>query len=449
MNTTFTRLALVLGVVALMAAPASAIIFDGSGDPNHSGLEAINTPDDWQFDTPSEGFLYQPPTENDGGYGVDDRDNLTKPDLAATELDASKGYFVEWRVDLISSSDGAGWPGFNIGNVSYLEDSSTRTLYMSGIDPNTATSELYGIRDYWDEAPVATVDMSGGFHTIRLEHPGGNAETIDVFFDGIQVLDDHVMTPTGDGFARFFTGNSGANSVGEAVYDYIVINQEIGGVQPPPPTDFTWNKEGAGDWNERINWDPGKVPGDGSGIQNSHETATFGDKISSASTVYTDLQRTLNSIQFDNNAASYIIAGAGGVNLVITTDAAAVAPSIGVASGDHQFQAIVMLHNDATVDVSSDSSLEFNNRLNLNGFTLTKTGDGDLAISNDVVLSGGELLVQQGTVTGNGTVGGDLINNGGTVSPGDSASVNSAIPEPSTMLMLVLGGLLVARAWRW
>ena len=40
------------------------------------------------------------------------------------------------------------------------------------------------------------------------------------------------------------------------------------------------------------------------------------------------------------------------------------------------------------------------------------------------------------------TVGGDVNNVGGTLSPGDSASVTSAIPEPSTMLLLVLGGLL-------
>jgi len=230
MKKTITISSVVLSVLALMTIPATAgILFDGTGDPTASGLEAINTPDDWQFDTPSVGLLYQQATDNDGGYGLDDIDN-GEPDVAAAELDASKGYFVEWKVDLTSSSDGAGWPGYNIGNFAWLEDSSGKHLTLHGDENNTDASKNFSWYTGWDDpAPVGTVDMSGGFHTLRVENPGGDAGTIDFFFDGNQILDDHPMggPDGGNGQARLMLGNGGASSVGEAVYDYIAINQEI------------------------------------------------------------------------------------------------------------------------------------------------------------------------------------------------------------------------------
>ena len=101
------------------------------------------------------------------------------------------------------------------------------------------------------------------------------------------------------------------------------------------------------------------------------------------------------------------------------------------------------LVTDADVQVVGGSRLIFNNSLNLNGNTLTKTGGGDLAIRNDLVSGGGTIDVQGGTVSGNGTVGGNLFN-GGAVSPGNGAGVASVVPEPSGMVLAVFGlvGLL-------
>ena len=101
------------------------------------------------------------------------------------------------------------------------------------------------------------------------------------------------------------------------------------------------------------------------------------------------------------------------------------------------------MQNDATVDVSSEGMLTFNNTLDLAGHTLTKTGAGEIAIRNDLTLSGGTLDVQQGTIVGNGTVGGDVFNDGGTISPGNSLGAAGQVPEPGTMALLVLGGLLL------
>jgi len=65
-----------------------------------------------------------------------------------------------------------------------------------------------------------------------------------------------------------------------------------------------------------------------------------------------------------------------------------------------------------------------------------------MLIRNDFVTGRGSLLIQQGSVAGNGTVGGDVANNGGTISP-DNSLVASAVPEPSTVLLLTTGLLLL------
>ena len=41
-----------------------------------------------------------------------------------------------------------------------------------------------------------------------------------------------------------------------------------------------------------------------------------------------------------------------------------------------------------------------------------------------------------GIVSGNGTVGGNMDNVAGTISPGNSPGVITVVPEPSTMVML-------------
>ncbi len=436
-----TPLTLAFFLMVLPEISFSAILFDGNGDPTESGLVAINTPGEWQFDTPSAGLLYQPPTSDDGGYGLNDAEGAG---VAGAELDASQGYFVELSFDLVSSSDGPGWPGYNIGTFIWLEDSAGQNIVLSGLENNTSTNENYRIHTGWSDPSevVGTVDMSGGFHTIRLEHPGGNASTIDVFFDGSLVLDDQPMGSEGNGFARFMVGNGGANSVGEAVYDYIAINQEHGGAPPQNDLSIFWKQNTSGDWNTTSNWTGiGLPPG-------SNQSAVLGDVIESTQIVFTNTDVTVNDVQF-NDSSTYIVGGGGVINLMAGTTDGLPTSGVSATQGFHQFQASVALQNDATADVAEGASIEFNNRLFLNGHTLTKTGDGSLAISNRVVLADGTLDVQQGILSGYGTVGGDVNNMGGTLSPGDSDSVTSAIPEPSTMLLLVLGGLLGIGLRRW
>ena len=226
---------------------------------------------------------------------------------------------------------------------------------------------------------------------------------------------------------------------GGAFYDSIKV--QVVGAGPPPPraTVFEWTTNDLGSWGSSKNWAPdttnlehGAIPN-----KNSH-TAIFGDAISAPTSVVTHDPVTVNRIQFDNASNNYAIGGWGSVNLVSTTTPEPVPPTMDV-TGTHEFQLEVNLQNSAEVNITSDSLLSFNNAFNLGGNTLTKTGAGTLAINNQLTTAGGSVNVQEGTVSGVGTIGGDVVVDGGTISPGNSASVQSAVPEPATAWLLVLG----------
>ena len=53
----------------------------------------------------------------------------------------------------------------------------------------------------------------------------------------------------------------------------------------------------------------------------------------------------------------------------------------------------------------------------------------------------------EGALSGIGDIGGDVNNEGGTISPGGSPN-NSAVPEPQTLGLVILGLLLLVAA-RW
>ena len=228
----------------------------------------------------------------------------------------------------------------------------------------------------------------------------------------------------------------------------------VGGVIPPPGTDFTWNSSESGNWVAATNWSgPGGYPGQtiDTGVPPPRQSALFGDAIVSTSrTVFTDTSVSVNAINFDNSQATYVIAGFGDVNLLANTRPVKPNPAINLAAGNsHQFQAVVNFHAPGTVDVANDATLTFNNALNLNGHALTKTGPGELAINNNLLTAGGTLNCSEGMCSGTGTIGGDLNNDGGTISPGNSAAVTgNQVPEPGTLALLLLGGLLGFWAWR-
>jgi len=217
----------------------------------------------------------------------------------------------------------------------------------------------------------------------------------------------------------------------------------IGGTPGPAPTSFTWQADGLGDWTLPGSWAPAGGPPNSSG-----HTAVFGGLITKTTTPVTNSAVTVNALQFNNSNHSYAIAGQGSVNLEISTGSNPKLPTIGVLAGSHQFQANVNLLSNTTADVASGSTLSFNNELNLMGQTLTKTGGGTLAINNELTTAGGTVNILQGTVSGVGTIGGDVINDGGTISPGSSSSA-TAVPEPAGLVLLLVGAIGLGLRRRW
>ncbi|MCC7087484.1 MAG: hypothetical protein IT427_20970, partial [Pirellulales bacterium] len=210
------------------------------------------------------------------------------------------------------------------------------------------------------------------------------------------------------GFAD--SSDSGANWLYHGIDQfpyYLQVNVAEAGVAE-------WNVDSLGDWNVNANWNPSQAP------NNNFDTATFGSIITAPRTVVVDSTVTVKSITFDN-ANMYAIAGTASVNL----EAVASNAAINVAQGTHEFQVRVNLGSDTDIDVAMDATLEFNNRLDLGGKTLTKSGDGAIKVNNDLNTGGGSIVVVGGTLGGGGTIGGDLNNPSAVVGPGNSPGVLS------------------------
>ena len=219
---------------------------------------------------------------------------------------------------------------------------------------------------------------------------------------------------------------------------------------PFPDLDVVWKNDGSGEWTccvvpnqSETNWSAthnlfAEVPN-----SNLH-TATFGDVITAGRTVVVDTDVTINQIVFDNTQ-TYNIAGVASVSLESNT-----LPSLAlvtVMQGNHQFQVTTNLLSDSTVDVAAESTLSFHNMLNLMGHTLVKTGAGTMYINNVLHTGDGTIDVQQGTVSGVGTLGGDVINDSGIISPGHGERI-TVVPEPMGVVLIVMG-LLVLSFQSW
>jgi hypothetical protein len=180
-----------------------------------------------------------------------------------------------------------------------------------------------------------------------------------------------------------------------------------------PNNEFTWNATDGGSWNTSTSWSPSGVP------DSQDHTMTFDSSIAGGA-VTVDSPVVANKITFDNGSDSFTVAGPEGISLQSST--ALVDPSLSVASGSHTISAAVTQVDGTTVGVAGGASLTLG-AVDLGGGTLTKEGDGELRIDGTAAGSTGTLLANAGTVSGSGTVGGDLINLVATVAPGSSPGI--------------------------
>jgi len=289
----------------------------------------------------------------------------------------------------------------------------------SGNNSTTGLENLAGVQD----SPSEFVDLK-----LEIDPVAGRARGYvnDMVNPLIDIPYSSTDTITGAGFTN-------SNTYG-AEWDNFTVNAGSG----TPVFSRSWKSDTSGDWNQGSNWSPYGVPND------SEQTVVFGDVITSNRVVFTETDVTVNRIQFASDP-SYVVAGSGAINLAVSSIADA---GIDVFQGDHQFQAAVNFKDNSTVTTGDGTNLTFNNTLSLGGNTLTKQGLGSMAIRNTLATGGGTVDILAGSVTGNGTVGGDVNNTSGTISPGDSVGVQAVVPEPCALILWILSalGLLVCRS---
>ena len=158
---------------------------------------------------------------------------------------------------------------------------------------------------------------------------------------------------------------------------------------------------------------------------------------------------TVNSVHFDN-PQGYTIVGSGPIHLAENSDQAA--PQIVLTDGHHQLDAEVSLLYDTALELAADTILTFNDRLDLNGHQLTLTGVGGTGFNGPLHTGGGLVDVQQGFIFGAGSVVGDVVNHGGTFSPGEPHSLNNSffvnVPAPASPVWFVFGAVALLGNWR-
>ena len=197
--------------LALAAAAPGGVVFTGDGSPADVGYRYEGV-DVFDLDTPS-GILHQ--RHDEGAWGRWDA-RAEYDEFVGTELIRANGWFVEFRLEVISNNA----LSISQGGGLYVGDDVGRTAVYLHPDRYVA-----GI------GSVLEVPITPGYHTLRLEMaPGGTA--FDMFVDGVS---SGAVVPSPNGGAgdhRFYFGDSSGPPAAEINYDYVVVNQEI----PEPAT---------------------------------------------------------------------------------------------------------------------------------------------------------------------------------------------------------------------
>ena len=341
-----------------------------------------------------------------------------------------------WQTDvipLIGKVDTAGW-GFPGSSPQAPSDASDGDMISHGpallrlTIPNTVApdSQATITGDFWRPRSSAVQDVR-----LSVVHSGvGGTIVNDISLDGTNSVSPH-------SFSQDVMVNPGETIDVQMIRNnFYAFQFTVNALNVDPGTPSEWRTDGSGNWNVDTNWTNGTPT-------TNEDEAVFGTIPTNETLVFTNEDVTVRSITFAHTMR-YVVAGTRSVSLEKgSLDAA----RLDVALGNHEFQAPVSLLSATESLIVSGGSLTFNNTLDLGGKGLTKTGLGEMRIRNDFVTGGGLFDIQQGNVTGNGTIGGDVVNGGGTISPGNSLAATS-VPEPNTIVLLAMGILLYATLLR-
>jgi len=292
----------------------------------------------------------------------------------------------------------------------YTDDSGVNdpivALADDPVTPGTPPSTIHKVAGA--AGKLITVDM--------INNTGSNG-AVDVYVEGQLVFNNVTPGTSWDGAPdRIFVGDCcGGNGAGNMTIDFFEMydNQSASGGDPlPGPFDIStaareWEFNASGNWNDTKNWLHSNTPN-----ANTHD-ARFGDFVASPQTIFTNVGVTVRSIEF--NTSSVVVGGAG----IVTLEAASGNASLSAIQGSHEVQAVMSANSNVDVNVSDGATLKINNELDLNGNNLVKTGAGDFQLNSQVTDAGSVTLVSGG-LSGSISMSGDLNNEGGVVSPGNS-----------------------------
>lgn len=298
------------------------------------------------------------------------------------------------EADHAKTPTGVHWQGQRVHSYSYAIPSADAPSLADGT--------------YWLRISAITDAPNPGTWQWLTEGTGAAGHDQGDFSVGISIIDDEFVYQS----PAIFEGSWYCDPALGAPCEDASTGPDMAFVLATLPAP-TWNGS-SGDINDGDNWSSGSLPHDGA------LSTTDGSIV-----VYADGPTDLDSLTFDGNG-DIVLGGHGPINL----------GDITVNQGDQQIQAPVNANSDIDADIAAGASLDISGALSLNGNTLSKTGGGTLTISNNNS-GGGTISIAQGTIAGNGAVG-DLINGGGTISPGAS------VPEPASFLLMGIGLLLVS-----
>ena len=186
--------------------------------------------------------------------------------------------------------------------------------------------------------------------------------------------------------------------------------------------DLEWNKNSSSSWNSAFNWTPrNDLTANPVAPNTKTSIARFASAISSPQTVSVTSPVTVRRLDFES-PHTYTIAGPSSVELEARAHTNA---RIDVSEGAHEIDAAVNLASSTIANVATGSSLTFDNGLKLNNKFMTKLGNGTMVVNGTLPKAsspvGGGIVVNRGTLGGNGTVDGYLTNIGSTVNPGSGS----------------------------
>ena len=202
-------------------------------------------------------------------------------------------------------------------------------------------------------------------------------------------------------------------------------------------TFFNWAGDFSGDWNASANWQGGGY------LPNSNlHTVIFGNVLSSTNTVFTDLDVAVNQLVF-NDDSRYVLAGGGGIHMETDPGSGtSIKPKVQVLQGAHEFQAALHLEDNTRIELSDNTTLDFQNVIHLGIYSLTIDPVG--AIQNGVAninnaVTGTGPLVNNATISAGAAtvIGGDFTNTGTLqvdLAAGASAAYSTSNWNPGTSL---------------